>query len=395
MAKLPGNESGHPLPKKLSKSTRRGHVIPMEAQPVLHFERNNPIGPPVVSVVVPVYNQAHIIGANLESIAEFADQVWELIIIDDASTDATLVTITETVKAIMDHSSNLARARIFAARKSMFETRCDSFGFRRSTAPVIIEIQADMRITGPRFMSRLAQALNSSADLFMLSGRGVHPFQEVVTNYLQSNGSDRKPRSPLAQLRKMKEMGSRLAVPISSNNRSTGVLRDGTPAAQSADSLDTNNPLDPQVCPGLESFILNGKAGRLGRAIETHDSVEEEHVTKIWVGETVMRGPLAIHRERYLEVGGLDETRFFQGFDDHDLALRGLLHGYRVGFMPVEFSSPLAWGTTRKRRTLRADLTIRREIKRIRNVWKESALAGFPIVGAKQPLPEIRTLASP
>lgn len=366
----------------------------MEAQPVLHSEWNNPIGPPDVSVVVPVYNQADIIGPNLESIAEFADQVWELILIDDASTDDTLVTITETAEAIMGRSSNLARIRVFTARKSMFETRCDYFGFMRSTAPVIIEIQADMRITGPRYMSRFAQALNSSADLLMLSGRGVHPFQEVVTNYLQSNGSDRKPRSPLAPLRQMKEMVSSLAVFSSRNIRSTGVLRDPTPVAQSADSLATNNPLDPQVFPGLESFIHNGKAGRLGLAIETQPGAEEEDITRIWVGETVMRGPLAIHRKRYLEVGGLDETRFFQGFDDHDLALRGLLHGYRVGFTPVEFSSPLAWGTTRKRRTLRADLAIRREIRRIRKVWKTSALARYPIVGAPQPLPEIRTLAS-
>ena len=99
---------------------------------------------------------------------------------------------------------------------------------------------------------------------------------------------------------------------------------------------------------------------------------------RIWLGETVMRGPLLIDRQKFNKLGGFDTRRFFLGYDDHDLALRGFNEfGYRCGFVPVSFYSPLKAGTTRKPRSLRSELEILRKLMEIRPNWRSSSLANF------------------
>ena len=88
-----------------------------------------------------------------------------------------------------------------------------------------------------------------------------------------------------------------------------------------------------------------------------------------------MRGPLLVDKKKYLEVGGFDSERFFLGYDDHDLAMRAWnLKGYRSGYVPVGFLSPLADGATRKMRTIKQEFEILSNLVRTQNVSKESAL---------------------
>ncbi|OOV18377.1 glycosyltransferase family 2 protein [Flavobacterium sp. LM4] len=53
---------------------------------------------PLVSVIIPIYNRAHLIGETLESILEQSYQNWECIIVDDGSTDTTVEVIKEYVQ---------------------------------------------------------------------------------------------------------------------------------------------------------------------------------------------------------------------------------------------------------------------------------------------------------
>ena len=67
--------------------------------------------------------------------------------------------------------------------------------------------------------------------------------------------------------------------------------------------------------------------------------------------ETCNRGPLLLDRQKVKELGYLDAEHFFQDNSEHDLMARAYLtKGYICGYVPLDFSSPLAQGSTRKKR---------------------------------------------
>ena len=73
-----------------------------------------------------------------------------------------------------------------------------------------------------------------------------------------------------------------------------------------------------------KEFLASGLAGRMGQFVD----FKTDHTSfsrKLYVGQTIMRGPILFNREKYFELGGLDSLRFFQGFDDHDFCARALL----------------------------------------------------------------------
>ena len=58
---------------------------------------------PLVSVVIPAYNVAEYINQTIASVREQSYKNWELIVVDDGSTDRTLEVIAESVKQIRQH----------------------------------------------------------------------------------------------------------------------------------------------------------------------------------------------------------------------------------------------------------------------------------------------------
>lgn len=51
--------------------------------------------PPLVSIIIPTYNRAHLIGETLESVLAQTYENWECIIVDDGSTDSTSEVLAE------------------------------------------------------------------------------------------------------------------------------------------------------------------------------------------------------------------------------------------------------------------------------------------------------------
>lgn len=88
---------------------------------------------PKISILLPVYNGADCVLKAVRSVLSQSYPHWELIVIDDGSTDATLVTLAE----IDD-----ARVRVFS-RSNQGVAAARNFGFTQSTGDYIAFIDAD------------------------------------------------------------------------------------------------------------------------------------------------------------------------------------------------------------------------------------------------------------
>src|SRR5690625_4737905 len=66
---------------------------------------------PIVSIITPAYNAERFIGETIESVLEQTYTNWEMIIVDDASTD-------QTAKIVQDYMKKDARIRFIQLNKN-------------------------------------------------------------------------------------------------------------------------------------------------------------------------------------------------------------------------------------------------------------------------------------
>jgi hypothetical protein len=352
--------------------------------------------PVELSVVMPIFNQQDIIRHNLNQLSTCIRSRWELILIDDSSTDKSLGVALDWAGEAHSQYDALCRVRVLKTKHQVFETLCDAIGINESTGPYVLEVQSDMEIFELGFDEKLLCAIKSHQDLLMISGRGCHPLEEVTQSFTM-------------ELKKAKQgfFFSRLVVKeiLGLANALIGrvlLFVAGVLLSKTTSAVDGNSQVPKQppsqenitLCPSLEIFSVEGRAGRLGMHIEEGFGSEDLKRNQIWVSETVMRGPLLIHKEKYLKAGGFDSRGFFLGNDDHDLAHRAFVsNGYRTAFVPVGFSSPLNQGSTRRKRSFPTLIQLSRSQRRTAKHIFDSGLAKLTQTGAMAPrhVMEIRT----
>jgi glycosyltransferase involved in cell wall biosynthesis len=349
----------------------------MKKSPKLILKKDSKLEP-VVTIVVPVYNQEHNIIEVLYNIINNIVLTAQIIVIDDSSSDGTLKTIRNWV---MNSDAFKHSFEIYSFKKSVYETACDSFGISCAKSKYIIEIQADMIFTDFGFDKRLLEALTNRNDTFIISGKGTHTWKEASDDYVKSLGA------PLAF------SSSILIFTINQLRGYTGnFLRQILNSKNLNHSLNIYNEVNPEevrILPDQSQFKLNGRAGILGSDIFTPHKFTDEQKRTIYYGETVMRGPIIIDREKYFEIGGLDTVRFFLGGDDHDLTLRGWKEKkYRSGYTPIEFYSPISSGTTRKSRNLKQILQLVWRLVKVKHIRKSSALYQYALNPMKPATPK-------
>lgn len=320
-----------------------------------------------ISIVLPVYNQALNISTVISKVFESMQSQYELIIIDDGSRDTTLHELLKIDPSFV-RFPNLKSFTIFQNKFSRFETFCDTFGMDNSSGEYFLEIQADMFINDPGFDLRLIEAFEADRNIVAISGRGVENLEPIIIDYKQVLGTDRA-RTPNFKryfVERFIYQAKRLLKKIIKFDNSKHLV---------SGNLESNQYF---VEKEDKEFLASGLAGRLGQFVD----FKTDHTSfsrKLYVGQTIMRGPILFNREKYFELGGLDSLRFFQGFDDHDFCARALLLGYKVAYTPVDYESPLDIGSTRRSRTFMTELLIAFYTLRIRKVRHSSALSGQAI----------------
>lgn len=296
---------------------------------------------PRISCVIPVFNQSKIIYSHLWNIINHARGDIELIIIDDASKDSTRKEILKFISDVTLPHKNLLNVKLYKTKISVYESRAEDFGFRVSQGEYILGIQADMKILQSGFDDQLVSALTSQSDLSLLSCRGTHSIRQL-DHGLTHRGRELSDTLDFKIIfRPIIKLKQKCAI-IYGNLIRQGVKNENLERkGKQSHQLELNWA---DIFPNMDSK----SAGWLGENIDflpyEYDSefAEKMHDFSkgIWIGETVMRGPLFMRRQDYLDLGGYNTRAFFQGLDDHDLSLRFNQTSKRVGFYPIYFSSP-------------------------------------------------------
>jgi glycosyltransferase involved in cell wall biosynthesis len=285
------------------------------------------------SIIIPVFNQENRIILNLMSIIENLGSKAEIIIINDGSEDDTDLVIRKFLKNYINKRANLQRIVYYSFKYCNFETMSDYFGVLQSRAKFIIEIQADMRLLHKNFDSQMIKTLSQNTDIFILSGRGITPFQDVFDAFSKSKGNEASINTNILKSIYFHIVRKRRNEPNVSKIE--------------PETIDYQ-----RIFPNSIDFAKSKRAGRLGRLIE-QNIMHKENI--FYVGETVMRGPICFSKERYENLGGFNINSFFLGFDEHDLNLRARqIYKWKAGYLPISFESPLENGSMRMKRSLKS-----------------------------------------
>jgi poly-beta-1,6 N-acetyl-D-glucosamine synthase len=96
---------------------------------------------PFVSIIVPAYNEGEVITASLSSLLELRYPYYEIIAVDDGSTD-------NTFEKMKDFEGNHYGVRVQVFRKEN-SGKADTlnYGIRRSKAPIVVCMDSDSRLT--------------------------------------------------------------------------------------------------------------------------------------------------------------------------------------------------------------------------------------------------------
>jgi glycosyltransferase involved in cell wall biosynthesis len=352
---------------------------------------------PTLTFVLTTFNQESLINRVIHSIVNYSSLPSQLIVIDDKSEDETLGQILKMVGDENWENGNLSKISVYGNKESRFETFCDDFGIRSANTEYVVLVQSDVIITEHEFDAKLIACLEHFPDILMVSARGTEPIAPIADFFRKSNGSVISlGRLTLFMTKRhirksMHGFISGLCVLSFNFESKFSELRKKVVRISRVFSKD-NEALDFDVeRPPSADFIRLGKAGYLSEYDVTRESGFEK-VATVWLGQTVMRGPIALNRSNYLDAGGFDLSSTFLGFDDHEIALRAYLKfKYRVGFMPIGYKSLLEWGNTRRPRSLKQSKAAIHNCLRISDNRKLTSLYNISDTKASSlPTPEIR-----
>jgi glycosyltransferase involved in cell wall biosynthesis len=137
---------------------------------------------PIVSVIIPVYNKCKYVKETVNSVLEQDFESFEIIVVDDGSTDDSL----KVVKSIKDQ-----RLHIFSQSNAGVEC-ARNFGFSKSVGPFVVFLDADDLMSGNRLRKQI-DLFNATKDL-VLAGT----WASVIDHCGNIIGSIRPPTSNAA-----------------------------------------------------------------------------------------------------------------------------------------------------------------------------------------------------
>lgn len=141
---------------------------------------------PLVSIIMPAFNTAEYIGEAIKSVQTQRYNYWQLVIVDDASTD-------ETVQTVNKYMNSDDRIFLYVNETNKGVANARNIALSYSEGDVVCFLDSDDYIGQEFLMNRLSALLNTNADMLVAgftvvqdSGKiksVVKPRQEMLGNH--------------------------------------------------------------------------------------------------------------------------------------------------------------------------------------------------------------------
>ena len=273
---------------------------------------------PVFYIGIPVKNQESIITQVLEQLIMRLTSPTEIGLLFDNCTDRSFQQANDFLRREMSKYENLIRVHFLQSDDELFESTCENILFKLSDASYVVSFQADILLLDDTFFERSEKAFSKVDKLLGISGRATIPLMPI------------------------KSITLRLTSWLSIRNLLTALFP----------RLFYKRILGPF----LKGFSYFGDTSGYPTPVM---NFSKSQVNSVYIGQSLIRGPIVWSRENFQRLGGFNDVSYYLGRDDCDIALQGLMHELKVGYLPCVQASNPKNGTTRKPRTERAQQSLK------------------------------------
>lgn len=131
---------------------------------------------PLVSIIIPTYNRAYLIGETLDSILAQTYTNWECIVVDDGSTDDTAIIVNK--YCITDQRFNYLKR---PSNRLKGANACRNYGFELSKGKYIQFLDSDDLLSSRKLFSQIEKAIKFNADIITCSwGRFTNTYDFTI-----------------------------------------------------------------------------------------------------------------------------------------------------------------------------------------------------------------------
>ena len=267
----------------------------------------------VFYIGIPVKNQEEIICQVLQHLIMRLSSPTEIGLLFDNCTDRSFQVASDFVRSEMIKYKNLIQVHFLRSNDELFESTSENILFELSDAKYNVSFQADILLLDDTFFKRSERAFSKIEKLLGISGRATIPLMPIKSITLR-----------LSSLLSVRNLLTTI-FPSLFQKRTLGMFLKGISYFG-----DTS---------GYPTPVMN---------------FSQSQVNSVYIGQSLIRGPIVWSRENFRRLGGYNDVSYFLGRDDCDIALRGLMRDFKVGYLPCRQASNPKNGTTRKPRTVSA-----------------------------------------
>jgi GT2 family glycosyltransferase len=303
---------------------------------------------PIVSYILTIHNHSPIIEEIISGIFQSGSVPFEIIVVDDNSTDKPFSRIRNISEKMGRNSPLITRILYVRNYIQRFEVACENYGLSFAQGTYICLLQADMLLKDPAFDTRLIGLLNRFPAVGAISGQGV----KINT----SNSTKVWLKGPGHGLTKL-NLFDHIYSTYFKRNRNYKKNFDAKLKKYNNIVWIENLKNVRQI---KEDFFKFGDI-RYG---DHRKGINQKIIdlNLIFIGRLINRGPIFMKTKVLRNVGGFNTKIFFQGFDDYEMCLRLAEQNLLVAFTPINFISEEDWGATRRKKSIWTYFLIRYKV---------------------------------